>query len=860
MPRACHTLPLFSAVLTLVCFATLSPAQNRFVQVPTYPAGGSLPTLLAQHDVNGDGKLDLIVLNVNTTAKTETVSLLLGTGTGGYEAPKTMGAYPSSYGFPIVGDVNGDGHLDLIFSVSGSSPQTRVYLGSGETFETTAKVSTGVNCLTGLAGVGCEMQLADLNKDGKADLIESGTNGVTIMLGDGNGSFRTPQLMYGPSGSVEGPFAIGDFNNDGIPDIASYDSFSDTDFYIFFGNGDGTFRLGMPLPPYTPGGAFGLPVAADLRGNGDTDLILAITGGGCGSGGFEVLLGNGNGTFASTPATYSTGGFTYDITVADMNGDGKPDIVVANQEGGSYSVLLNLGGGKFAAPMNYMTPQGVAGGYQSFYGPAGNYFVGDLTGNGRLDLSISSQAGVDVLINEGGGKLKAPGVVEVDGWMEADGTPLPAFAVDLNRDGIPDLESNTSPPGNYSCRSYELATIRLSEGGVPFAGNGSFVSEGWSSSIAGGGDFNGDGIPDLLMSDYTGSEQVLSVQFNNGKGAFAPLTAPVEIENGTFAVGDFNRDGLADAAEAAGGQIKIMIGNGKGGFTSGATYSTGEVVPYMAARDVNGDGKIDLIVVDTRNDSVDVLLGNGDGTFQAAKSYSTLHNPTLLDFADFNRDGHVDIVVGSGYLGEQGPGSEVSLLLNNGNGTFKPAVSYPAGGPVSAIAAIDLTGNGNDGVLIADSPDNKVFLLNGNGKGAFAAPVDYYPGGSSPTTLTVADFNQDGAQDVLVGEITTEGYMVLYNTGGTSVTLTSSNKAPKAGQEVTFTVSVSASVVGSGTPTGTVTFKNGSATLGTATLSDGKATFHTTALTKGTHSITADYNGSTSFNPHASAPLEETVE
>ena len=105
----------FTALFALAFLTTPSPAQNRFVQVPSYPAGGSLPTLLAQHDVNGDGNLDLIVLNVNTTAKTETVSLLLGTGTGGYEAPKTMGTYPSSYGTPLAGDVNGDGHLDLIF-------------------------------------------------------------------------------------------------------------------------------------------------------------------------------------------------------------------------------------------------------------------------------------------------------------------------------------------------------------------------------------------------------------------------------------------------------------------------------------------------------------------------------------------------------------------------------------------------------------------------------------------------------------------------------------------------------------------------------------------------------------------------
>jgi hypothetical protein len=107
MRRIVSNFPLTSIALTFACCATLSFAQNRFVQVPSYPTGGSLPKLLAQHDVNGDGKVDLIVLNVNATAKTETVSLLLGTGTGGYDAPKTMGTYPSSY-------LNKDGNPDLI--------------------------------------------------------------------------------------------------------------------------------------------------------------------------------------------------------------------------------------------------------------------------------------------------------------------------------------------------------------------------------------------------------------------------------------------------------------------------------------------------------------------------------------------------------------------------------------------------------------------------------------------------------------------------------------------------------------------------------------------------------------------------
>jgi hypothetical protein len=144
LPRNAHTF-VSLAVTTLIACAGLAQAQNRFPQVSSYAAGGSLPTLLAQHDVNGDGKQDAIVLNINATSKTETVSLLLGNGVGGYETPKTMATYPSSYGTPLAADVNHDGHLDLIFSVI-SPQQTRVYLGTGETFETTPVISRGVGC------------------------------------------------------------------------------------------------------------------------------------------------------------------------------------------------------------------------------------------------------------------------------------------------------------------------------------------------------------------------------------------------------------------------------------------------------------------------------------------------------------------------------------------------------------------------------------------------------------------------------------------------------------------------------------------------------------------------------------------
>ncbi len=249
-------------------FLSLS-AQNRFVHVPSYAAGGSLPTLLAQHDLNADGKLDLIVMNANATTKLETISLLLGTGTGGYLSPKSMAYYPVSYGRPLAADVNRDGHLDLIFA--SARPQiTRVYLGQGESFQSTAIVSKSA-ALCDVSSTSCslpDIQMADLNKDGNPDLLLNSAGPLYVFLGNGNGTFRAG--VAAPGG---GTFTTGDFNNDSLPDLAVSDGYGVT---ILPGNGNGTFRQG-PSQLLFYEATIGQLVAADLRGNGKTDLILVTS-------------------------------------------------------------------------------------------------------------------------------------------------------------------------------------------------------------------------------------------------------------------------------------------------------------------------------------------------------------------------------------------------------------------------------------------------------------------------------------------------------------------------------------------------------------------------------------------------------
>jgi hypothetical protein len=551
------------------------------------------------------------------------------------------------------------------------------------------------------------------------------------------------------------------------------------------------------------------------------------------------MLGNGDGTFAPTASYYPTGDWTQDAVLADMNGDHRPDLVVTNQLSGSYSVLLNAGSGKFATAVNYRSPESLAG----------DFVVGDLNGDGRPDLTISTGKGVEVLRNTGAGQLYAP--VSVAHFHQY--YPALTYAADMNYDGIPDLVGFARPSFAYD-GCYDPAQqndfVITSQKGQPLANvNGNLMTPFYYMSDIGLGDFDHDGSLEILstgMDKYDGATQ-LAVQRVDGSIIQPIFTADEYGSSGAASVGDFNRDGYADVALANDG-TQILLGDGKGSFTFGRVYSSGS--EPLATRDLNGDGKPDLIL--NGSGGIQILLGNGNGTFQTPKPYAIVEGPNYLAIADFNGDGKPDLAIAGG--------SEVSLLLNNGNGTFKNAVNYPTGGPVSAIAAISLAGDGKPGVLIADSKDNKLVLLVGDGKGNLGAPVYYYPGGGAPHGLTVADFNADGAPDVAVADETTSSYMILYNTGGTSLKLAASIAKPIAGQRVTFTATVSASIAGSGTPSGKLAFKDNSTTLGTVSLSGGKATFSTASLARGTHTIKGSYFGNSSFNPHLSTGLTITVQ
>lgn len=384
-----HLLPfVLFALSTSLLLAQSNPAL--FAPVVTYDPVGYSASSVAIADVNRDGKPDLLVSAYCTSSSDCTsgvVGVMLGNGDGTFKAAVTYSSGGSSPSSIAVADVNADGKPDLVLGnrVNPGMPGTiSVLLGNGDgSFQAAESYISNADAL--------KVAVADINGDGKPDVVVPDFNSgkVSALLGNGDGSFQTP-LIYDSGGSQAMAVAVGDVNGDGNPDIvvtsfAAYPYPSDAgQVRILLGIGNGNFQLGNNFGSggYVPQAL----VIADVNGDGKPDLVIDNCGGNYSdsclpatNSTVSVLLGNGDGTF-QTPVSYSSGGTsTHSVAVADLNGDGYPDIVATNNNAG-IAVLLNHGDGTF----------GPSSAYSSGAFDAITVAAKDVNGDGKPDLVVGN--------------------------------------------------------------------------------------------------------------------------------------------------------------------------------------------------------------------------------------------------------------------------------------------------------------------------------------------------------------------------------------------------------------------------------------------------------------------------------------
>ena len=396
-----------------------------------------------------------------------------------------------------------------------------------------------------------------------------------------------------------------------------------------------------------------------------------------------------------------------------------------------------------------------------------------------------------------------------------------------------------------------------------------YGSGGYSPQTVAVADVNGDGKPDLLVAN---SESV-GVLLGNGDGTFQ--TAVTYPAGGWYlAIADVNGDGKLDLQVTnVESSVGVLLGNGDGTFQPVVYYASGGVQCMgLAVADVNGDGRPDLLVANLcdptghcSDGTLGVLLGNGDGTFQPVETYLCGGSCTSVAVADVNGDAKLNLLVATS-------SGTVGALLANGNGTFQAVVSYSSCGAWgNSLAAADVNWDGKLDLILACDVGSSAGVLLGNGDGTFQSVSSFAAGGTNTFSVGVADVNGDGKPDVVTanwcpstGSCANGAVGVLINTTmqGTTTALVSSLNPSNFGQAVTFTTTVTAqSGFDKSTPTGTVSFYDGTTNIGNSNLnSSGVATLTTSTLAVGTHTMTATYNGDSNFAPSTSPVLSQVVQ
>ena len=333
------------------------------------------PAAIAAADLNHDALPDLVVGNHSS----DSVSVLLGNGGARFASAATVPAGGPDPAAVAIADVNGDDIPDLLV-LTHDDQQVHVLPGNGDGTFQPARTAAGTpaNPVT--------MVAADFNGDGRTDLAVlggSGSNQLVILLGDGGGTFTA-----GPGGPIivggkAGGLVAADLNRDGKVDLAVTES-APNHVQILLGRGDGTFTsfawVGVGSNP-------GPIAAADLNGDGIPDLVV----GNRGDGTLSALLGQGGGTFApATGSPVSVGGIPASIAIGDSNGDGRPDVAVANAAGSSVTVLYGAGDGSLRWPL------GLSVGTSPLA-----LVAHDLDGDGAVDLAVANSGSGNVTVYRG---------------------------------------------------------------------------------------------------------------------------------------------------------------------------------------------------------------------------------------------------------------------------------------------------------------------------------------------------------------------------------------------------------------------------------------------------------------------------
>jgi hypothetical protein len=792
----------------------LSQGANPPISVSSAPfpcPGSGQGISMTTADLNKDNRLDLIL-----ACPTGYVAVLLGNGDGSFSNPVFYAVFGAqTLASPV--DLNGDGFLDVAVTSATSSGAVSVVVllnqGSANPGVLLAPksyiVSTAASFFPAI-GTG------DFNGDGRQDfIVGNSTSKLSVLYGNGDGTLQPPQTA-----STGGVFATGDFNHDGITDVACVvtdpQDIQPTTLQVLLGSPAGQFTIGPTLALFPESNYSALIPAGTTHSSNSVDLAVVgdIT---------SILLGDGKGGFIL--------GQSYGITGTALGSQtdttGNTSLIYATSSD-LYTIPGN-GDGTFRAPLAYfMGPLGFASGLNP------GFITADINGDGLTDLLFVDSSGIlKSALSRGDGTFSLAGEAASNnrGFLVAG---------DFNRDGKTDVAAILLGSGNGHGGVLQDSEVFVYNGN----GDGTFqpASAPLDLHVVGAlqavvDDFNGDSLPDIVLSysnQDSGSQLFgsgLVLLFGKGDGTFA---APVVLPQ-TLLLGepelvslDLNNDGKPDIVW----NDTVFYGNGDGTFRQLPLPSPGAP---LTLGDLNGDGIPDFAVAS-------VYAGNGDGTFHATPFYTAaLPANSMVDsdiIADLNGDGTPDLLLQ--YHSYSDGLDHLSLSFGDGKGNFvldnntyllgqQSSNLFPAFGSLARL-------NDRSPLPLGDSTPDFISSFASN-TGNISAVAFLNQLNPAPTTLPAAPSPTAPA-----------ALFSLTNLIVSAATLDQS-------QPVTF----AAEVTGVNTPTGSVSFTSGTTVLGNATIANGQALVTRSFATPGVYAVVASYAGDSNSLPSNSSPFTLTV-
>ena len=768
---------------------------------------GITPRSVAIGDIDGDGKPDLVVNNISSS----TISVFRNTSTNGNISFATRVDYATNsgpYGIAIS-DLDGDGKMDVVVS-NYNSNNLSIYRNLSTvgsiSFASNLDIATGANPLF--------LSIGDVDNDGISDIAvaNAGSSTVSVLRNLSNiGTLSFATKVDFATGATPYGVAIGDIDGDNIADLAVVNYGASTVSVLRNTSVIGNISFATHVD-YPVGTSCISVTIGDITGDGKPDLFVANSG----SASISILRNtatSGSITSSSfaTKVDLSTGNSPYNIAVGDIDGDGMPDLVVPNANDNTVSVLRNIipvnppsitsfspasatvGATVIITGTNFNT---TAANNIVFFGatqatvtsatatqltvtvPTGATYASITELNMGTNLSCFSNSNFNPVYSPAKTSItNTDFATKVD--FTASSSPLGVAIGDVDGDGKPDMVvvingantisvyQNTSTTGSTSTSSFGTK--------VDFAtGSGAF-----NVKI---GDIDGDGKPEIVVVNQNSS--TVSVFRNTStrgtinsssfaaKVDFAVTSAPIGV-----VIGDIDGDGKPDLAVTNNGTNSVSVLRntstiGSINFATKVDFGTGTSPLWLAIGDLDGDGNADLAIANGSANTVSVLRNTspiGSISFAAKVDFATGSSPRTVVIGDLDGDGKPEMVINN-YSA-----NSISVLRNTASvgsitsGSFATNVDFATGTqPNAGLAIGDIDGNGKPDIVVSNTGSNTVSVFRNtatNGSitsSSFATKVDYTTG-SNPYFVAVCDLDGDGLPDLATVNAVSNTLSVLHN-------------------------------------------------------------------------------------------------